>query len=174
MVGVHVTALLSVVSAGLLRACSGYLCPFKHWPRETSAQLKEPPCLFCLWSHRAGKAFNREDTKGKWQSGKEGARAGPEAGACDSNVHAEARFETGRGGAGGREPAHKRTSAQLLSLLTAGSIAINYCDLLHLLITTLFLLPTIAELFLNYSTLWDLFIMPEHLAPTASHRDLEF
>lgn len=35
-----------------------------------------------------------------------------------------------------------------MSLHTVGSIAINYCDLLHLLITELFLLPTIAELFL--------------------------
>jgi len=43
--------------------------------------------------------------------------------------------------------------AQLLSLRAVGSIAINYRDLLHLLITELFLLPTIAELFPNYSTL---------------------
>lgn len=62
-------------------------------------------------------------------------------------------MDEGGGREGGREHAHKSTMAQLLSLRTVGSIAINYRDLLHLLITKLFLLPTIAELFLNYSTL---------------------
>lgn len=56
-------------------------------------------------------------------------------------------------GGGRREGGSKRACMQVhngiaMSLHTVGSIAINYCDLLHLLITELFLLPTIAELFL--------------------------
>lgn len=113
--------------------------------------------------------MTREDRGKIREDGKEGVKAGPEA-----------RFETGRelkeaeGGRRREEGRREEGRSTRTSAIVPARCGCNCSDLLHVLITKLFLLPTMAELFRNHSTLWNLFIMPQHLAPTASHGDLQF
>lgn len=62
----------------------------------------------------------------------------------------------------------------VFSLHTMSSIAINYCGLLYLLITKLFLPLTIALLGLSYWTLCDVLTTLLHPGSISRHRGLQF